>query len=264
MKLGIIGGGNIGGAILRGVMKAGRIAAGEAVVSDPDIVKASALCAPLRVRATSDNREAAAADVVVLSIKPYAYERVIAEIKPCLQKNAILISVAPGFSLDTLEAWLCGAARAVRLMPNTPAMVGEGMVALCAGHGVTREETEALKALLSPMGMIEEMPESRIDAVIGISGSAPAYVFMFIEALADAGVLYGMPSDQALRIAEQAVMGSAKLALESGKHPAVLRGEVCTPGGTTIEAVRSLEKNAFRGVVMDAVAACVEKARRMK
>ena len=149
-------------------------------------------------------------------------------------------------------------------MPNTPAMVGAGVVALCAGKHVSREEINALKALLSPMGLVEEMPEKLIDAVIGVSGSSPAYVFMFIEALADAGVLYGMPYDQALRIAEQAVLGSAKLALESGKHPAVLRNQVCTPGGTTIEAVRSLERNAFQGIVIDGVAACVDKARQMK
>ncbi len=264
MVLGIIGGGNIGGAILRGVIRAGRIDARDVVVADRDIEKARSLAEPLGARAVSDNREAAAGDYVVLSIKPYDYGHVIDEIKPYLKKNAVVVSVAPGFALDTLETRLSGAARVVRLMPNTPATVGEGMVALCAGRNVTRDEIDALKALLSPMGMIEEMPEKLIDAVIGVSGSAPAYVFMFIEALADAGVLYGMPRDMALRIAEQAVLGSAKLALESGKHPAVLRGEVCTPGGTTIEAVRSLEKNAFRGVVMDAVAACVDKARQMR
>lgn len=264
MKLGIIGSGNIGGAILHGVMKAGALKPEEVLLTDIDAARAHAISEPFGVRSTSDNREAAVCDIVVLAVKPYFYEQVISEIRPYLRESTLVVSVAPCFSLNTLQGWLPEGARVIRLMPNTPAMVGAGVVALCAGANVSRGEIDDLKSLLSPMGLVEEMPERLFDAIVGMSGSSPAYTFMFIEALAESGVLYGMPYDQSLRIAEQTVLGSAKLALESGKHPAALRNQVCTPGGTAIEAVRSLQSNAFQGIVMDAVAACVEKARRMK
>ena len=153
--------------------------------------------------------------------------------------------------------------RLVRTMPNTPAFVGEAMAALCPNKMVTEEDLAAVKTIFESFGKASVVPENMIDVVTGVSGSSPAYVFMFIEALADAAVLEGMPRAQAYEFAAQAVLGSAKLVLESGKHPGELKDMVCSPGGTTIEAVRVLEDSGFRGAVIEATKACIDKARAL-
>ena len=155
------------------------------------------------------------------------------------------------------------AAKIVRCMPNTPALVGEGCTGVCANKNVTKEELQMVLNLMNSFGVAEVVPESLMDTVVGVSGSSPAYVFMFIEAMADAAVAEGMPRKQAYHFAAQAVLGSAKMVLETGMHPGELKDMVCSPGGTTIQAVKVLEEKGMRGAVMDAVEACIEKSRQL-
>lgn len=184
----------------------------------------------------------------------------IAEIQPTLPGGQIIVTIAPGKTL----AWLgerLGDVKIVRTMPNTPALVGEGITGVCKNNLVTEDEFAYVLKLLSSFGLAEAIPESLMDAVVSVSGSSPAYVFLFIEAMADAAVADGMPRAQAYKFAAQAVLGSAKMVLETGKHPAELKDMVCSPAGTTIEAVRVLEEKGFRGAVMDAMKACTAKAK---
>lgn len=264
MKLGFIGTGNMASAIMGGII-------GNQIVSADEIIGAD-LYAPGRERVkeqfgihvTSDNREVVQkADIIVLSVKPQFYEEVINEIKDVVRETQIVITIAPGKTL----AWLAGQfeknVKIVRTMPNTPALVGAGMTAMCPNEHMTEEETGYVRTLLESFGRVEIIPERLMDVVVSVSGSSPAYVFMMIEAMADAAVLGGMPRAQAYQFAAQAVMGSAKMVLETGKHPGELKDMVCSPGGTTIEAVRTLEEYGFRSAVMEAMKTCEEKSKSM-
>lgn len=191
---------------------------------------------------TEDNRKAAAAEVLILSVKPQFYADAIAEIRDCIRDDQLVITIAPGKTLSWLEEQFGKRVKIVRTMPNTPALVGEGMTAACVNQYVTEEEKAYALKILDSFGKVELVPEHLIDAVVAVSGSSPAYVFMFIEAMADAAVAEGMPRTQAYEFAAQAVYGSAKMVLETGKHPGELKDMVCSPAGTTIEAVRILEK----------------------
>ena len=174
-----------------------------------------------------------------------------------------MITIAPGKTLSWLEEQFGKRVKIVRTMPNTPALVGEGMTAACVNQYVTEEEKAYALKILNAFGKVELVPEHLIDAVVAVSGSAPAYVFMFIEAMADAAVAEGMPRAQAYEFAAQAVYGSAKMVLETGKHPGELKDMVCSPAGTTIEAVRVLEERGFRSAVMEAMRACANVSRRL-
>lgn len=264
MKLGFIGTGNMASAIMGGII-------GNQIVSADEIIGAD-LYAPGRERVkeqfgihvTGDNREVVQkADVIVLSVKPQFYEEVISEIKDAVRENQIVITIAPGKTL----AWLAGKfgkdVKIVRTMPNTPALVGAGMTAMCPNDHMTEEEIGYVRTLLESFGRVEIIPERLMDVVVSVSGSSPAYVFMMIEAMADAAVSGGMPRAQAYQFAAQAVMGSAKMVLETGKHPGELKDMVCSPGGTTIEAVRTLEEYGFRSAVIEAMKTCEEKSKSM-
>ena len=201
----------------------------------------------LGIAMTADNREVAAfAEVLILAVKPFYYEDVIKEIRDVVADDTIVVSIAPGKKLTWIEGLFEKPLKIVRTMPNTPALVGEGMSCIFAGFGKT-----------------EIVEEDMIDVVVGVSGSSPAYVFMFIEAMADAAVADGMPRAQAYRFAAQAVLGSAKMVLETGKHPGELKDMVCSPKGTTIEAVRVLEEKGLRSAVFEAMKACVKKGREV-
>jgi pyrroline-5-carboxylate reductase len=264
MKLAVIGCGKMGGAMLSRLAKAGLYQPEEIIAADRNETLLKTLGAELGVQTTTDNARAAAdADFVLLSVLPQLYPAVLGEIAPVMRKDACVITIAPGYPIAKTASCLGKDARIVRAMPNTPAMIGEGMIAVCRGQNVPGPVFEESKAILSRLGKAEEIDESQLNAVIGISGSAPAYVFMFIDALADAGVLGGLHRDQALRFAAQAVMGSAKLQIETGKHPEVLKDMVCSPAGTTIEAVAALESKGFRDAVITAARAAMEKASRM-
>ena len=174
-----------------------------------------------------------------------------------------MISIAAGQTMENIERLFGKNIKLVRSMPNTPALVLEGATGVCFNEKISDEDKKTAMDIFSSFGIAREVPESMIDAVIGVSGSSPAYVFLFIEAMADAAVAEGMPRAQAYELAAQSVLGSAKMVLETGKHPGELKDMVCSPAGTTIEAVRVLEKEGFRSAVMEAIKACVKKAREM-
>lgn len=212
---------------------------------------------------TDDNREAAKAEIVVLSVKPQYYEQTIAQIRDEITDEQVIVTLAPGKTLEWLQGQFGKDVKIVRTMPNTSAMVGAGMTAACANALVTKEELEKVLTILRSFGEVEVVSEHLIDAVVSASGSSPAYVFMMIEAMADAAVADGMPRPQAYKFAAQAVMGSAKMVLETGKHPGELKDMVCSPAGTTIEAVQVLEERGFRSAIIEAMRVCAEKSRNM-
>lgn len=264
MKLGFIGCGNMGGALIGGILEHHICEASEILASTPDQACAERVRRTYKIEVTPDNRRVAKeCDTLVLAIKPQFYEEVIGEIRNELSDSKIVVSIAPGKTLEWLDLQFGRPLKLVRCMPNTPAMVGEGITGVCCNKQVQKEELESICELLSGCGKTEVLPESLMDVVVSVSGSAPAYVFMFIEAMADAAVADGMPRAQAYKFASQAILGSAKMVLETGKHPGELKDMVCSPGGTTIEAVRVLEEKGFRSAVIEAMKACTSKAKGM-
>ena len=260
LKLGFIGGGNMAGAIMGGIIKEGILAPEQIIVSD----LVDNVSEKHGVSFTTDNKEvSSAADVLFLSVKPQVYPAVISEIRDSLKEGQLIITIAPGKTLAWLAEQFGKELPVIRTMPNTPAMVGEGMTACCPNDLVTEEMMDTALTLLSSFSRVERVPEHLMDVVTSVSGSSPAYVFMFIEAMADAAVADGMPRSQAYTFASQAVLGSAKMVLETGKHPGELKDMVCSPAGTTIEAVRVLEKNGFRSSVIEAMKACTEVSRSL-
>lgn len=264
MKLGFIGTGNMAGAIMGGIIKKGIFKPEEIIGSDISEAGRERIREVYGIQVTADNKEAAAkSEVLILSVKPQFYQETIAEIRDCVKADQIIITIAPGKTLEWLEEQFGKAVKLVRTMPNTPAMVGEGMTAACPNGQVTEEEKAYACKILNAFGKVEIVPERLMDAVVSVSGSSPAYVFLLIEAMADAAVADGMPRAQAYQFAAQAVYGSAKMVLETGKHPGELKDMVCSPGGTTIEAVRVLEKKGFRSAVIEAMKACAEVSRQL-
>lgn len=264
MKLGFIGTGNMAGAIMGGIIKNHIFAPDEIIGADISEAGRSRVEKNYGIHVTSDNREAAEkAEVLILSVKPQYYEEAISEIKDCIREDQIIITIAPGKTLEWLEEKFGKAVKIVRTMPNTPALVGEGMTAACANAYITEEEKAYVLKILSSFGKVEFVPEHLIDAVVAVSGSSPAYVFMMIEAMADAAVAEGMPRQQAYQFAAQAVYGSAKMVMDTGKHPGELKDMVCSPAGTTIEAVRVLEERGFRSALIEAMKVCADMSRNM-
>ncbi|MDE7311214.1 MAG: pyrroline-5-carboxylate reductase [Eubacterium sp.] len=264
MKIGFIGCGNMGTAMVRGILESGMARAEELAASAKSEATRRKMKDRFQIRAAASNLEVAeCSDVVFLAVKPQYYAQVITEIKDIVRKDQIFVSIAPGKRLTWLEELFGAPVKLVRAMPNTPAMVGEGMTAYCVNTQVTAEEKERIAQICSCFGRAEEVEECLMDAVTSVSGSSPAYVFLFIEAMADAAVADGMPRAQAYTFAAQAVLGSAKMVLETGMHPGALKDMVCSPGGTTIEAVRVLEEKGMRSSVIEAMKACAKKAREM-
>lgn len=264
-KLGFIGCGNMAKAMMGGIINSGLVKAEEVIASDMYVPGLENAKETLKINVTTDNKEVAAnCEVIVLSIKPQFYPVVIKEISPLVAKETIVVTIAPGQTHEKLnEMFGREDVKIVRCMPNTPAMVLEGMTACCKNNNVTAEEMDKVKALLCGFGKAEEVAEYMMDAVTAVSGSSPAYVFMMIEAMADAAVIEGMPRDKAYKFAAQAVLGSAKMVLETGKHPGALKDMVCSPAGTTIEAVKVLEQEGFRASLIDAMVACADKSRSL-
>ena len=264
MKIGFIGCGNMASAMIGGIIK-NKVALPEEILASAKTEKSRERAQEeLGIRLTASNCEVAAfADGLVLAVKPFYYEEIIAEIKDSVKKEAIIVSITPGKKLDWLEEQFGRPTKVVRTMPNTPALVGEGMSCVCGNARTTSEDIEKVCRIFSGFGKSEIVTEEMIDVVVGVSGSSPAYVFMFIEAMADAAVADGMPRAQAYRFAAQAVLGSAKMVLETGKHPGELKDMVCSPAGTTIEAVRVLEKFGLRSAVIEAEKVCADMSRNM-
>ena len=263
-KLGVIGCGNMGGAMMRMIVKASVLRPDEILAADISEAQRKKLEADTGIPTTADNRAAAASPCLLLAVKPQFLPGVAAGIGDKIAPDALILSIVAGYSLEMLSKALGRKdLHIVRIMPNTPAMVGEGVLAMCRGEAVTEEEWRFAWKLLSCMGLAEQVPESLMDAVTGVSGSSPAFAFLFLEALADAGVRAGLPRAMAQRFAAQVLVGSGKLALETGMHPGALKDMVTSPAGTTIEGVAALEKNAFRSAVIEAVDAAVQKSRNL-
>ena len=264
MKLGIIGFGNMAEAILGGILESRFVNKEDVTASGKDDAMLAKASEKYGINVERDNCKVVQdSDVILLSVKPQILADVIAEIKDVCTQDKLIISIVAGKT----QAWIAEAFdcehKVVRCMPNTPALVGEGCTGICFSDGVTEQEKEFALKMFNCVGKAIEVPEKIMDVVVGVSGSAPAYVFMFIEAMADGAVTMGMPRTQAYEFAAQAVLGSAKLMLETGKHPGELKDMVCSPGGTTIEAVRVLEEKGLRSAVMDAVIRCTERSKEL-
>lgn len=262
MKVGFIGCGNMAKAMIHGMLGSKKVQPQEMIASAKSEKTREAISSQIGIRAAKTNTEVLEfADIVFLAVKPQYLEAVLTEIRGAVRPYQVFVSLAPGKTLDWLSQRLGSETKLIRTMPNTPAMVGAGMTGLCVNSHVTESETSLVCELCNTFGRTKVVPEALIDVVVGVSGSSPAYVFLFLEAMADAAVADGMPRAQAYEFAAQAVMGSAKLMLETGKHPGELKDMVCSPAGTTIEAVRVLEEKGFRSAVIEAQKACVKKAK---
>lgn len=264
MKIGFIGCGNMASAMIGGILKKGIVKKEEIIVSNLTEAGSRRSREKLGVETTMDNRQVVTqAEIVFLAVKPQFYEEVLTEIKDLLTEKHILVGIAPGKTLKWLED-TCGCpVKTVRLMPNTPAQVGAGMTAGCCNDRVTEEEAQKIREIAESFGRFEFIPERLMDAFSAVCGCSPAYVFMFIEAMADAAVAQGLPRRQAYSFAAQAVMGSAKMVLETGRHPAELKDMVCSPAGSTIEGVRILEDKGMRSAVFEALTGAAEKGKRL-
>ena len=264
MKLGFIGCGNMAQAMIKGMIKNGLIEAKDIYASDayrPMLEKAQET---MGITIAEDNIEIVKnCDIIVLAVKPFLYAAVAEEIKSYMRPEQIIVTIAPGKTISWVAEQFTDKTKIVRTMPNTPAMVGEGMTGACHNELVTKEEIEYICKLFRGFGRVEIVPEYLMDVVVAVSSSSPAYVFMFIEAMADAASADGMPRAQAYQFAAQAVLGSAKMILDTHKHPGELKDMVCSPGGTTLEAVRVLENHRLRSSVFEAMKACVAHAKKM-
>jgi pyrroline-5-carboxylate reductase len=263
-KIGFIGAGNMGEALIRGLIEARVVAAKDIAFSEPGKERAALVRKVLRVRPASDNIDLVRkADVVFLSVKPQVINRVLREIGPSLDRKKLLISIAAGVSLTQIESRLRNPVRLVRAMPNTPSLVGEGATAVSYGQMVTAADRKFIMRVFGAVGRAVEVDEGLMDAVTGLSGSGPAYVFSLIQGMADGGVKEGLPRAMALELAAQTVLGAARMVLETGKHPLQLRDQVASPGGTTIHGIAVLEERGFVGAVTAAVSEAAERSRRL-
>ncbi len=262
--IGFIGCGNMAQAMITGIIQEGSYGPEQIYVSDPNSKALSEMRTRCGIVPSQDNIPVAeVADILFLAIKPQFYPEVIDQIKDVVKDDTIIVSIGAGETIAANEARFGHPVKLIRVMPNTPAMVGEGMAALSPNTQVTKDEVLEIKDIFESFGQAEIVPETLMDAVTAVSGSSPAYVFMFIEALADGAVAHGMPRQQAYKFAAQAVVGSAKMVLETGKHPGELKDMVCSPAGTTIDAVAALEASGFRSAIIQAVDVCAHKSNDM-
>ena len=263
-KIGFIGGGQMAEALIRGLLASGLSTAERIMVAEPSVFRREALHNQYKVACVGGAQELCpSCPVLVLAIKPQLAATVLPQYRPFLTTAHLLISIMAGVPLQTLTALLGDTVRLIRAMPNTPALVLAGATAFSPDERATVEDRQVAQALFTSVGSCVEVPETQLDAVTGLSGSGPGYVMTFLEALIDGGVLVGLPRASAEQLALQTVLGSAKLALETGEHPAVLKGRVTSPGGTTIAGLQALEQGSFRGIVMAAVTAATERSREL-
>jgi len=265
MKIGFIGLGNMATAMIGGMLQKKMVESGDVIGYDVSDFAREKIKTEFNITTMECNGKVAEnADFLFLAVKPIFLEQVLKEIAPAIKPGTVIVSIVAGRNLQFIRTALGNnTCKIVRCMPNTPALVLEGCTGVCAGETVTEAELTQVLKLLESFGRASVVPERLMDAVVGVSGSAPAYVFMFIEAMADAAVREGMPRAQAYEFAAQAVQGSAKMVLETGKHPGELKDMVCSPGGTTIEAVKVLEEKGLRAAVMDAIEACIDKSKNL-
>ena len=256
---GFIGIGNMGGAIAMAAAKA--VDPAEILVSAQHPEKAAAFSAQYGTVPSDNKTIAREAKFVVLGVKPQYMDSVLRELKPILEvrTDCVLVTMAAGLTMNAISCMVGGGYPVIRIIPNTPAKIGQGVILYDCNDRVLKEDVDEFLKAMAPAGMVDHLPEKLIDAGSAVSGCGPAFVSLFIEALADGGVACGLPRAKALEYAAQTVMGTAKLMLESGAHPGQMKDAVCSPGGTTIQGVRALERGGFRGDVMEAVIAAYEK-----
>jgi len=263
-KIGFIGAGMMASAMIGGLVKKEVVPADAIIASDlyqPSLEKVSK---ETGIETTQDNLEVVGkSDIIVLAVKPDIVPRVLEQISPAIEPKHTVISIAAGITLYTLETALPAGARCVRVMPNTPCLVGAAAAAFALGAAAGEADCARAQALLRPVGLALEVQEKLLDAVTGLSGSGPAYAFLFIEALADGGVRAGLPRPVALQLAAQTVKGAAQMVLETGSHPGVLKDQVCSPGGTTITGVAALEREGFRNAAICAVVEATNRSKEM-
>jgi pyrroline-5-carboxylate reductase len=261
--VGFLGAGKMATSLAKGFIRAGLVTAKQVMASDPSAPARAAFAGATGAKTTAANAEVVTfAEVLVLAVKPDHVSYVLSDIRDCFTEKHLLLSIAAGVPLAKIEAEL-GAARLIRVMPNTPALVGASATAFALGKAARPEDGALAQKLFSAVGVAFQVKEALLDAVTGLSGSGPAYVYLFIEGLSDGGVAAGLPRDVATKLAAQTVLGSAKMVLETGLHPGALKDMVTSPGGTTIEGIHELEKGAVRGTLISAVRAASDKSRKL-
>jgi len=264
LTIGFLGAGKMATALAKGFVRAGLVTAKQVNASDPSAAARASFAKEVGAKTTRSNPAVAeSADVLVLAVKPDQVSGVLADIREHLTARHLLISIAAGVPLAKLEAGLTAGARLIRVMPNTPALVGASASAFALGKSARPADAALAQRLFSAVGLVVQVKEALLDAVTGLSGSGPAYVYLFIEGLSDGGVAAGLPRDVATKLAAQTVLGSAKMVLETGLHPGALKDMVTSPGGTTIEGLHELEKGKLRGTLMSAVRAATEKSKKL-
>ena len=263
-SLAFLGTGNLAEALIRGLLSSGRATPEGVTATGKRGQRLEELNRQYGVRTTHDNLTAAReADVVVLAVKPQALDALLTQVAPALDSRKLVISVAAGVPIAAIERRLGAGARIVRAMPNTPSLVGAGACAISPGAHATEADLELAQTLFGAVGITTVVEEGLLDAVTGLSGSGPAYIFLIIEALSDAGVKVGLPRYTALKLAAQTVLGSARLLIETGAHPGQLKDQVTSPGGTAIAGLHTLEAGGLRTTLMDAVEAATRRAKEL-
>lgn len=264
LTIGFLGAGKMAMALARGLVRAKLAEPANLFASDPIATARDSFAKETGGKSAASNIEVIkSAKVIFLSVKPDQVTTVLGDIRDSFSAEHLLVSIAAGVPIAKMEAALSAGARVIRVMPNTPALVGESASAFALGKAATVADGELAQKLFSAVGVAMQVKESLLDAVTGLSGSGPAYVYQFIEALSDGGVAAGLPRDVATKLAAQTVLGSAKMVLETGIHPGALKDQVTSPGGTTIEGLHELEKGKLRGTVMSAVRAATEKSKKL-
>jgi len=261
-KIGFIGAGNMAEALCKGMLNA----AGplDIAVSDMNTHRLDIFRNQYGVEVAKDNRKVVEyADVIILAVKPQIVPHILEEVKDLITKDKLVVSIAAGVMTESIEKHLAEGSRVIRVMPNTPALVMLGASGICKGMSATPDDIELVETMMNTVGVSVVVGEDRMDAITGLSGSGPAYVYTFIDALADAGVNMGLTRVNATKLAAQTVMGAAKMVLETGIHPCQLKDNVTTPAGTTICALHELDRGAFRSTVMNAVEAATKKAAKL-
>nr|MDP4181590.1 pyrroline-5-carboxylate reductase [Bacillota bacterium] len=264
ISLGFIGAGNMGSAMIKSIGKSGVLKPEKIFIYDVDEEKVQILKKETGINVLSSSSEVfEKSDIIILAVKPNMVKSVLEACKDKFIGDKILVSIAVGLPIQLYKGIVGNDKKVIRTMPNTPALVGEGMTLISYDSNVSEDDIKLVRPLFETMGKVEILEEKLMSEVTALTSSSPAYVFMFIEAMADAAVLSGIPRNLAYKLASQAVLGSAKMVLETGKHPGELKDQVCSPAGTTIEAVSALEKNGFRFAVMDAMNDCTKRAREI-
>lgn len=261
--IGFLGAGRMATALAQGFVRAGLAAAGQILASDVESGALAQFAASTGASTTPRNVDVLAADTVIVAVKPAQVREVLAEVGPAVGPRHLLVSIAAGLTLARLEEALPAGTRVVRVMPNTPAVVGCSATAFALGGRCTPGDATWVHSLFSAVGVAMAVKEPLLDAVTGLSGSGPAYGYLMIEALSDGAVAAGLPRDAATRLAAQTLLGAARMVLETGLHPGALKDQVTSPGGTTIEGLHELEKAGVRAGLMNAVRAASEKSRRL-